>query len=85
MRAQIAHLDDVTAQARVGQDFSWHALHCPTDHPVRECPMMTGALDRLVDGMSVEELASEHGGEAGYTSRGFGVGTVEDREGAIHT
>lgn len=85
VREQIAHLDDVIAQARGAQDFLTHALHCPTDHPVRECPTMTGALDRLVDGMSVEELASERGGDPGDTTRGFWVGTVDDREGASHT
>ncbi|HEX2212503.1 MAG TPA: MerR family transcriptional regulator [Mycobacterium sp.] len=62
VREQIDHLDEVIAQARGAQQFLTHALHCPTDHPARECATMTGALDRLVDGMSVEELAAEHGG-----------------------
>ena len=50
---------DQLAQARAAQQFLTHALNCPTDHPARECATMTGALDRLVDGMSVEELAAE--------------------------
>jgi DNA-binding transcriptional MerR regulator len=62
VREQISHLDEVIAQARGAQTFLTHALHCPTDHPARECPTMTGALDRLVNGASVEELAAEHGG-----------------------
>lgn len=62
VREQIDHLEGVIAQARSAQQFLTHALHCPTDHPARECATMTGALDRLVDGMSVEELAAEHGG-----------------------
>ena len=62
VREQISQLDDVIAQARGAQQFLTHALHCPTDHPARECPTMTGALDRLIDGASVEQLAAEHGG-----------------------
>ena len=60
VRDQIAELDRVIARARGAQQFLIHALGCPTDHPARECPTMTGALDRLVDGMTVEELAAEH-------------------------
>jgi DNA-binding transcriptional MerR regulator len=60
VRDQIAQLDDVIAQAQGAQLFLTHALHCPTDHPARECPTMTGALDRMVDGMSVDQLAAEH-------------------------
>ncbi|UUO00457.1 MerR family transcriptional regulator [Mycolicibacterium novocastrense] len=60
VRRQISQLDDVIAQARGAQQFLTHALHCPADHPARECPTMTNALDRLVDGVSVEQLAAEH-------------------------
>lgn len=60
VRAQIAQLDQVIAQARGAQQFLTHALHCPTEHPARDCATMIGALDRLVDGMSVEQLAAEH-------------------------
>ena len=60
VREQIARLDEVIAQARGAKEFLTHALHCRTDHPVRECPTMTGALDRLVDGATVDQLAAEH-------------------------
>ncbi|MFV9636704.1 MerR family transcriptional regulator [Mycobacterium neumannii] len=60
VRQQIGQLDEVIAQARGAQQFLTHAMHCPTDHPARQCPTMTGALDRLVDGASVEQLAAEH-------------------------
>lgn len=60
VREQIAQLDEVIAQARGAQQFLTHALHCPTDHPARECPTMTSALDRLVSGMTVDQLAAEH-------------------------
>ncbi|MGB2921053.1 MAG: MerR family transcriptional regulator [Mycobacterium sp.] len=60
VRRQIDELDRVIAQARAAQQFLTHALHCPTEHPARQCATMTGALDRLLDGMSVEQLAAEH-------------------------
>lgn len=60
VREQIDQLDDVIRQAQGAQQFLTHALQCPTEHPARECPTMTGALDRLVDGMSVAQLADEH-------------------------
>jgi DNA-binding transcriptional MerR regulator len=60
VREQIVQLDEVIAQAQGAQMFLTHALHCPTDHPARECPTMTGALDRLVEGMTVDQLAAEH-------------------------
>jgi DNA-binding transcriptional MerR regulator len=60
VREQIAQLDQVIAQARGAQLFLTHALHCPTDHPARDCPTMIGALDRLVAGMAVDQLAEEY-------------------------
>lgn len=60
VRAQLSELDKVIAQAQGAQQFLTHALHCPTDHPARECPTMMTALDRLVDGMTVDQLAAEH-------------------------
>ena len=60
VRRQIAQLDEVIAQAQGAQLFLTHALHCPTDHPARECATMMGALDRLVDGVPVDQLAAEH-------------------------
>jgi DNA-binding transcriptional MerR regulator len=69
VRDQIAQLDDVIAQARGAQRFLTHALHCPTDHPARECATMTGALDRLIDGLSVDQLAAEHAPATATSSR----------------
>ncbi len=57
---QIAKLDNVIADARAAQDFLTHALNCPTEHPARQCATMIAALDRLVDGTTVDELAAEH-------------------------
>ncbi|MBO0677078.1 MerR family transcriptional regulator [Mycolicibacterium sp. S2-37] len=59
VRDQIAELDRVIAQARAAQQFLSHAANCPTDDPTRQCAVMTGALDRLIDGMTVDELAAE--------------------------
>jgi DNA-binding transcriptional MerR regulator len=60
VREQIAALDDMIAQARAAQDFLTHAMSCPTDHPARQCATMIAALDRLVDGATLDELAAEH-------------------------
>ena len=64
VQEQIAELDRVIERARGAQRFLTHALHCPTEHPARECATMTGALDRLADGASVAELAAEHSGDS---------------------
>ena len=60
VREQIAQLDNVIADARAAQNFLSHALNCPTEHPARQCATMVAALDRLVDGTTVDELAAEH-------------------------
>jgi DNA-binding transcriptional MerR regulator len=60
VREQIAQLDNVIADARAAQNFLTHALNCPTEHPARQCATMIAALDRLVDGTTVDELAAEH-------------------------
>ena len=60
VRQQIAELDQVIAQAQAARMFLTHALNCPTEHPARECPTMIAALDRLVDGATVEQLVAEH-------------------------
>lgn len=60
VREQIAELDNVIAHARAAQSFLTHALNCPTDHPACQCATMVAALDRLVDGATVDELAAQH-------------------------
>jgi DNA-binding transcriptional MerR regulator len=57
---QIAELNRVIAQAQLAQALLTHALHCPADHPARECPNMTAALDSHVDGTTIDQLAAEH-------------------------
>jgi len=57
---QIEQLEEVIIQARAAQRFLSHALHCPSDHPTRECPVMIAGLDRLVEGETVEQLIAEH-------------------------
>ncbi|MGW1680585.1 MerR family transcriptional regulator [Saccharopolyspora sp. NPDC002376] len=56
---QISELEDLIERAQGAKDFLTHALMCPAEHPARECPHMTGTLDRLVDGMPFEQLAAE--------------------------
>jgi DNA-binding transcriptional MerR regulator len=60
VRAQIAALEEQVALAKGAQAFLSHALGCPADHPARECPTMIGTLDRLVAGMTFDQLAAEH-------------------------
>jgi DNA-binding transcriptional MerR regulator len=62
VRQQIDELAAVIAKAQGAQLFLTHALNCPTEHPARECSTMMAALDSLVAGTTVEELAARHAG-----------------------
>jgi hypothetical protein len=57
---QIAELEELISRARMAQEFLTHALGCPAEHPARDCPHLTGTLDRIVDGTPVERIAAEH-------------------------
>ena len=61
VREQIAAIDELIAKATGARDFLEHALACPADHPVDECPHMIEVLDRRLDGLTIEELAAETG------------------------
>ena len=61
VREQIAAIDELIARARGARDFLEHALACPTDHPVDQCGHMIEVLDRLLGGLTLEELAAEQG------------------------
>jgi DNA-binding transcriptional MerR regulator len=58
--AQIAALEAQVALAKGAQQFLTHALQCPADHPARECPTMIQTLDRLVAGLTFDQLGAEH-------------------------
>ncbi|MGH3935528.1 MAG: hypothetical protein ACRDS1_11225 [Pseudonocardiaceae bacterium] len=60
VRQQIAELDKMIAQAQGAQKFLTHAQTCPTNHPARDCATMIATLDRLVDGATVDQLATAH-------------------------
>jgi hypothetical protein len=60
IREQISQLEDLIIRAQTAKAFLAHALMCPEDHPVRDCPVLVGVLDRLLDGMSLEQIVSEH-------------------------
>jgi DNA-binding transcriptional MerR regulator len=62
-RTRIEELDELIAQAREAQRFLTHAVDCPTDHPVQECPRAIGALDRRIAGMPLDRLVEEHAGD----------------------
>lgn len=61
VRDRITELDRLIEQARGAQMFLGHALECPTEHPARQCSTMIAALDRLLSGITVEQLAREQG------------------------
>jgi DNA-binding transcriptional MerR regulator len=60
VRDQIAAMEELIALAEGARKFLTHALQCPADHPARECPNMLETLDRLVAGMTFEQLGAEH-------------------------
>ena len=61
VREQIAAIEELIARANGARDFLEHALACPADHPVDECPHMIEVLDKRLDGLTIEELAAEQG------------------------
>jgi DNA-binding transcriptional MerR regulator len=61
VREQIAAIDDLIARANGARDFLEHALACPADHPVEECPHMIEVLDKRLSGVTIEEIAAEQG------------------------
>lgn len=65
IREQIADLDELIARAQSAKAFLAHAQMCPAEHPVRDCPYLIQTLDRLADGASFKQIASEHIGPDG--------------------
>jgi len=61
VRGQIVAIEELIARANGARDFLEHALACPTDHPVDQCPHMIEALDKRLGGLTIEELAAEQG------------------------
>ena len=61
VREQIAAIEDLIARANGARDFLEHALACPADHPVDQCPHMIEVLDKRLDGLTIEQLAAEQG------------------------
>jgi DNA-binding transcriptional MerR regulator len=57
---QIAVLTELIARAQGAQKFLAHALDCPAEHPVDECPVMIETLDDLLAGVSLDQLAARH-------------------------
>lgn len=47
VRDQLAALDDIVARATAASEFLRHALECPAEHPVQECPYLGETLDRF--------------------------------------
>ena len=57
---QIGVLTELIARAQGAQKFLAHALDCPAEHPVDECPVMIETLDDLLAGVSLDQLAARH-------------------------
>ena len=49
------------AKANGARDFLQHALACPADHPVDQCPHMIEVLDKRLAGTTIEQIAAEQG------------------------
>ncbi|WP_314177729.1 MerR family transcriptional regulator [Streptomyces winkii] len=71
VRDTVASLDALIARAEGARHFLRHALECPAEHPVAECPFMIEALDRRLAGVSFEELAAEGGHEVPPPGKGL--------------
>lgn len=59
LRGQVAELDGLIGRATAAREFLQHALDCPADHPVDECPHLITILDRRLAGTSPEEIAAD--------------------------
>lgn len=57
LRDQLDALDELIARAHGARSFVQAALDRPADHPASRCTAMTAALDHLLDGGTVVELA----------------------------
>lgn len=64
-------LGELITRAEGAQHFLRHALQCPAEHPVTDCPFMTRTLDRALAGLTFEELAAEHGHRTPPPGKGF--------------
>jgi MerR family transcriptional regulator, copper efflux regulator len=62
LHEQIAQLEDLITRATVARELLAHAVDCPAEHPVDECPHLIGLLDQRLAGASVEQLSAEHTG-----------------------
>lgn len=60
VREEIDELRRLVARAQATERFLAHALDCPADHPVQECPVLTSVLEQVVAGISVDEVVAAH-------------------------
>jgi DNA-binding transcriptional MerR regulator len=61
VRDQITEIEELIARANGARDFLEHALACPADHPVDQCPHMIEVLDKRLGGVTLEQIAAEQG------------------------
>ena len=67
----VTALEELIARAESARHFLRHALECPAEHPVKDCPFMVATLERALAGASFEELAAEHGHEVPPPGKGL--------------
>lgn len=60
VREQMAAFEDLIKRATAAHGFLQHALDCPAEHPVEECPYLIEALDQRLAGATFEELVATH-------------------------
>ena len=60
VQRQTEHLDALIERATMAREFLTHALRCPAEHPVQECPILIEVLRRRLSGESYEQLTAEY-------------------------
>lgn len=60
VKRQTEHLDALIGRATMARDFLTHAMRCPSEHPVQECPKLIEVLRRRLSGETYEDLTAEY-------------------------
>jgi DNA-binding transcriptional MerR regulator len=60
LQEQVEELDSLIARATAARELLTHALACPAEHPVDECPHLIAMLDQRLAGVSIEQLSADH-------------------------
>ena len=58
-REQLIELDSLIERAQAARGFIRAAIDCPADHPANECRVMIEALDQVLAGATLAEIAPQ--------------------------